>query len=91
MKVMCHVFGLILVMSILSFAQDDDDDEAPVGTVHTKDGVLAFSNLHNDYFTFELKVKNASAYQSHGTYFVKFDGKGIQFNVVSCSDFLSPE
>ena len=91
MKAIHVILGSILAGALLSFAQDDDDDESPVGAVITKEGVMAFSNWENDYFTFELKGKNPQVSKKFGTFLVNLNGKGIQFNVVNVSDFLTPE
>jgi hypothetical protein len=91
MKTYQLVWGLIFVMALCSFAEDDDDDKSPIGTVNTKDGVLVFSNKENDFFTFKLEGKNPNAFMKGGNFFVNVNNKGFQYNVVSFNDFLSPE
>ncbi len=95
MKTFQPVLGLILVVALFSFAEEEEEEEEegsfPIGTIYTQDGVLVISNMENDFFTFKIRGKNPQAFKKHGNFFVNVNDKGVQYNVVSFSDFLSPE
>jgi hypothetical protein len=91
MKIFYAILGSMLVAALSCYAQEEEEEEMPIGAVCTKNGVVAFSNWENDFFTFQLKGKKSQVRREHGTFVVNLDGRGIQFNVVSLSDFLSSE
>jgi hypothetical protein len=62
---------------------------AQTGAVYLNDGAVIFSNANSDFLTIEVHGESPDIFQKDGCNFVNVNGKTIQFNLVSLSDFLS--
>lgn len=90
MKILQIIPGVVMVFVILSFAKEKGMPP-PVGTIAVKNGMLVYSNLGEDFFTFKIRGKKIVPFQENGIFFMNVDGKGMQYTIVPFSNFLSPD
>jgi hypothetical protein len=94
MKTLQASIAFVLIITLGVFSQEEEEEEEGqsfLGVVSAARGVVVYSNIPEDFFTFELNGGKPEVFKKAGNYIVSLDGKGVQLNIVPLSAFLSPE